>query len=120
MRCNPLPARQSVIVSNHGGRQLDSVGSTIRALPGIVDAVAGGAEILFDGGVRRGGDVAKALALGASACLLGRAYVYGLVAAGEAGVADVLRLLSEELRGDFCTDGHGTAFSLFVLVTHWI
>ncbi len=89
---------QSVIVSNHGGRQLDSVGSTIRALPGIVDAVAGGAEILFDGGVRRGGDVAKALALGASACLLGRAYVYGLVAAGEAGVADVLRLLSEELR----------------------
>lgn len=89
---------QAVVVSNHGGRQLDGVCSTIGALPSIVEAVAGTVEILFDGGVRRGGDVAKALALGASACLLGRAYAYGLVAAGEAGVADVLRLLSDELQ----------------------
>jgi isopentenyl diphosphate isomerase/L-lactate dehydrogenase-like FMN-dependent dehydrogenase len=89
---------QAVVVSNHGGRQLDGAASSIRALPGVVAAVAGGAEVLFDGGIRRGGDVAKALALGASACLLGRAYVYGLVAAGEAGVADVLRLLGDDLR----------------------
>ena len=89
---------QALVVSNHGGRQLDGVSSTIRALPGIVEAIAGRAEVLFDGGIRRGGDIARALAMGASACLLGRAYVYGLVAAGEAGVTDVLRLLAEELR----------------------
>ena len=94
-----------VVVSNHGGRQLDGVSSTIRALPDIVEAVAGAAEILFDGGVRRGGDVVKAMALGASACMLGRAYVYGLVAAGEAGVTDVLRLLSEELRATLALMG---------------
>lgn len=95
----------ALVVSNHGGRQLDGAGSTIRALPGIADAVAGAVDILFDGGIRRGSDIARALSLGASACLLGRAYVYGLVVAGEDGVADVLRLLSDELRATLALMG---------------
>ncbi|UVK41830.1 alpha-hydroxy-acid oxidizing protein [Mesorhizobium sp. AR07] len=86
-----------IVVSNHGGRQLDGVSSSITALGDIAAAVSGRTEILLDSGIRRGGDVAKALALGASACLLGRAYVYGLVAAGEAGIAAVLSSIRAEL-----------------------
>jgi L-lactate dehydrogenase (cytochrome) len=74
----------AVVVSNHGGRQLDCVSPTIRALPEIVAAVNGQAEVLMDGGVRRGSDIAKALCLGARAVLVGRAYAYGLAAAGYA------------------------------------
>jgi 4-hydroxymandelate oxidase len=87
-----------VVVSNHGGRQLDGVAPSVVALPEVVDAVAGRAEVLMDGGVRRGTDVLKALALGARAVLVGRAYLWGLAAAGEEGVRDVLRLLQDELR----------------------
>jgi L-lactate dehydrogenase (cytochrome) len=87
-----------VIVSNHGGRQLDGAPATLRVLPEIVAAVNGQAEVLMDGGIRRGSDVAKALALGARAVLVGRAYAYGLAAAGEAGVTRALALLTEELR----------------------
>ncbi|MBS9475971.1 alpha-hydroxy acid oxidase [Ancylobacter radicis] len=87
----------AIVVSNHGGRQLDGAPSTIAALPGIAEAVDGGIEILFDGGIRRGADIIKALALGASGVLLGRAYVYGLAAAGEAGVARILAHLTEEV-----------------------
>ena len=87
----------AIVVSNHGGRQLDGASSTIAALPEIVAAVEGGIEILFDGGIRRGADIVKALALGASGVLLGRAYVYGLAAAGEAGVARILDHLAEEV-----------------------
>jgi len=87
----------AIVVSNHGGRQLDGASSTIAALPEIADALAGGLEILFDGGVRRGADIVKALALGASGVLLGRAYVYGLAAAGEKGVARILAHLAEEV-----------------------
>jgi hypothetical protein len=76
----------AIVVSNHGGRQLDSVAATIRVLPEIVAAVNGRIEVLLDGGIRRGGDVIKALCLGARAVLIGRAYAYGLGAAGEAGV----------------------------------
>ncbi|WGD28984.1 alpha-hydroxy acid oxidase [Ancylobacter sp. WKF20] len=86
-----------IVVSNHGGRQLDGAASTIAALPGIAEAVDGGIEILFDGGIRRGADIIKALALGASGVLLGRAYVYGLAAAGEAGVARIIAHLTEEV-----------------------
>ena len=84
----------AIVVSNHGGRQLDSVRSTIRTLPEIVRAVGGRTEVLLDGGIRRGSDVVKALALGARAVLIGRAYAYGLAAAGEPGVqraVDILR-----------------------------
>jgi isopentenyl diphosphate isomerase/L-lactate dehydrogenase-like FMN-dependent dehydrogenase len=88
----------AVVVSNHGGRQLDGVPATVDALEEVVDAVEGRIEVLLDGGVRRGTDVLKALALGARAVLIGRAMVWGLAVAGEAGVRHVLQLLQEEIR----------------------
>jgi 4-hydroxymandelate oxidase len=86
-----------IIVSNHGGRQLDSAEATIRALPRVVDALAGRAEVYMDGGVRRGTDVLKALALGARGVFLGRPCLWGLAAAGEKGVARVLEMFHQEL-----------------------
>ena len=83
----------AIVVSNHGGRQLDCVSPTLLALPGVVDAVAGRAEVYLDGGIRRGSDVVKALALGARAVLVGRAYAYGLGAAGGPGVAKAIEIL---------------------------
>src|SRR5919202_5920201 len=88
----------AVVVSNHGGRQLDGVPASLDVLDEVVDAVDGRAEVLLDGGVRRGVDVLKALALGARAVMIGRAMVWGLAVGGEAGVADVLRMLREEIR----------------------
>jgi L-lactate dehydrogenase (cytochrome) len=90
----------AIIVSNHGGRQLDGAVSAIRALPDVVDAVQGRAEVILDGGVRRGSDIVKALALGARACMTGRAWLYGLAAAGEAGVERAITILREEM--DLC------------------
>jgi isopentenyl diphosphate isomerase/L-lactate dehydrogenase-like FMN-dependent dehydrogenase len=87
---------QGVVVSNHGARQLDTVPATIDVLRPIVDAVNGRVEVLMDGGVRRGTDVVKALALGARAVLIGRPYVYALAVEGEAGVRRALALLKEE------------------------
>ena len=89
---------QGVAVSNHGGRQLDYADSAIEALPSVVDAVGGDAEVLLDGGIRRGSHVAIALAQGARAVLAGRALVYGLGAGGEKGAAKAMRLLMDELR----------------------
>ena len=86
-----------LVVSNHGGRQLDGVSATIDALPEVVDAVDGRIEVLLDGGVRRGTDVVKALALGARAVLAGRAPLWGLAVDGEAGARAVLELLREEI-----------------------
>jgi isopentenyl diphosphate isomerase/L-lactate dehydrogenase-like FMN-dependent dehydrogenase len=86
-----------VIVSNHGGRQLDGTPASLDALEEIVAAVGGRTEVLVDGGIRRGTDVVKALALGARACLIGRPWLYGLAAGGEAGVVRVLELLRDEL-----------------------
>lgn len=87
----------AVIVSNHGGRQLDDVPSTVAALPGIVDAVGDRCEVLMDGGIRSGLDIVKALSLGARACLIGRPWVYALAARGERGVDHVLRIMREEM-----------------------
>jgi len=87
----------AIVVSNHGGRQLDGAASSISMLPRIADAVGSDVEILFDGGIRTGQDVFRALALGARACLLGRAYLYGLCAAGEAGVSKAIGLIAKEL-----------------------
>ena len=87
-----------IVVSNHGGRQLDGVPATIDALPEVVEAVDGRVEVLVDGGVRRGADVVRALALGARAVLAGRAPLWGLAAGGEAGAQQVLELLREEIR----------------------
>jgi L-lactate dehydrogenase (cytochrome) len=87
----------ALVVSNHGGRQLDGVAPTLRALPEVVAAVNGKAEVLLDGGIRRGSDIAKALCLGARAVLAGRAYAYGLGAGGEAGVARAIQILRTDL-----------------------
>jgi L-lactate dehydrogenase (cytochrome) len=84
-----------IVVSNHGGRQLDSASGSISVLPQIVDAVGDRIEVLFDGGVRSGHDVFKALALGARGCLIGRAYLYGLAAMGQAGVAAAIEVIRE-------------------------
>src|SRR5712672_349559 len=83
----------AISVSNHGGNDLDGTPATIRVLPGIVAAVGGQVEIVLDGGIRRGGDVVKALALGARAVMIGRAYLWGLAAGGQAGVENVLDIL---------------------------
>jgi L-lactate dehydrogenase (cytochrome) len=87
----------ALVVSNHGGRQLDGAPSSISALPPIVEAVGSSIEVLFDGGIRSGQDVMRALALGAGACLSGRAYVYGLGAGGQAGVARAIEIIRNEL-----------------------
>jgi L-lactate dehydrogenase (cytochrome) len=86
-----------IVVSNHGGRQLDGAHSTIAALPAIADAVGDRLEVLFDGGIRSGQDVLKALARGARGCLIGRAQLYGLAAGGEAGVRQALDIIRAEL-----------------------
>ena len=87
----------ALVVSNHGGRQLDGAPSSISALPRIVDAVGGEIEVMFDGGIRTGADVLRALALGARSCLIGRAYIYGLGAGGEDGVAKAIQIIRDEL-----------------------
>ena len=87
----------AVVVSNHGGRQLDSVSPTLRALPEIVAAVNGQIEVLMDGGIRRGSDVVKVICLGARAVLIGRAYAYGLGAGGHAGVTRALQILRTDI-----------------------
>ncbi len=87
-----------VVVSNHGGRQLDGCSATLRALPEIAKAVGDRAAVLMDGGIRRGSDIAKALCLGAKAVLIGRAYAYGLGAAGEAGVTRAIEILRTDLQ----------------------
>lgn len=87
----------AVVVSNHGGRQLDCVSPTLRALPEVVAAVGDKTEVLMDGGIRRGGDIVKAICLGARAVLIGRAYAYGLAAAGEAGVTRAIQILTADV-----------------------
>jgi L-lactate dehydrogenase (cytochrome) len=89
---------EAIALSNHGGRQLDSAPAPLDLLPEVADAVRGRTEIICDGGVRRGSDIVKALALGANACMAGRAYLYGLGAAGETGVDHVLGLLASDMR----------------------
>ena len=87
----------AIVVSNHGGRQLDGAQATLRALPAVVQAVAGRVPVLVDGGVRRGVDVLKARAIGAQGVLTGRATLYGALAAGEAGALRALEILTDEL-----------------------
>ena len=87
----------ALVVSNHGGRQLDGTGSSISVLPRVADAVGSQIEVMFDGGIRTGQDVLRALALGAKSCLIGRAYIFGLAAGGEAGVARAIGIIRKEL-----------------------
>ncbi|GAA2446135.1 mycofactocin biosynthesis FMN-dependent deaminase MftD [Actinomadura vinacea] len=99
-------------VSNHGGNNLDTTPATIRVLPAVAEAVGDQAEVLLDGGVRRGGDVAKALALGARAVLIGRAYLWGLAANGQAGVENVLDILRGGLDSAVLGLGHSSVHDL--------
>ena len=95
----------AIVVSNHGGRQLDAVAPTAELLPEVVEAVAGRIEVYVDGGIRRGSDVVKALALGARAVLAGRAPLWGLACAGEAGATRVLRLMRDEIENELALCG---------------
>jgi L-lactate dehydrogenase (cytochrome) len=109
----------AVIVSNHGGRQLDCVPSAIAALPDVVDAVDGKCEIILDGGVRRGTDVLKALALGARACMIGRPFLYGLAAGGRAGVDRVLEIFRSEIDVGLALLGRAAVKELDRSVVTW-
>jgi L-lactate dehydrogenase (cytochrome) len=102
----------AIALSNHGGRQLDSAPAPLDLLPEVAEAVGGRAEIICDGGVRRGSDIVKALALGATACMAGRAYLYGLGAAGEAGVDRVLDILGSDMRRTMALIGCSTVKEL--------
>lgn len=102
----------AVVVSNHGGRQLDGAPASLDALPEVVAAVNGQVEVLVDGGIRRGGDIIKALCLGARAVLLGRAYAFGLAAAGEAGVARALAILRADAERTLRLIGCGSVTKL--------
>ena len=102
----------AVIVSNHGGRQLDHAPAALEVLAGIADAVGDRVEVLFDSGIRRGSDIATALALGARAVLVGRAYLYGLAAAGEPGVRHAIDILAGELRTSMALCGAATLADL--------
>lgn len=101
-----------ILVSNHGARNLDTLPATIEALPRVVDAVGGRVPVLVDGGIRRGTDVLKALALGANAVLIGRPYLYGLAVAGADGVAGVVNLLRAELEMAMALTGRPTIASI--------
>ena len=94
-----------VVVSNHGGRTIDTVPATLEVLPRIADRVGGKTTILFDGGIRRGTDIFKAMALGASAVCIGRPYLYGLAVGGEFGIARVMEILRSELEMTMCLVG---------------
>jgi L-lactate dehydrogenase (cytochrome) len=96
----------AIVVSNHGGRQLDGVESTASALPRVAEAISGKIPVLVDGGVRSGLDVVRMLALGADFVLLGRAWAYALAAAGEAGVSHMLTLIEAEMRVAMALTGH--------------
>jgi isopentenyl diphosphate isomerase/L-lactate dehydrogenase-like FMN-dependent dehydrogenase len=98
----------AISVSNHGGNNLDGTPATIRALPAVVDAVGDQVEVLLDGGVRRGSDVIKAVAMGARAVLIGRAYLWGLAANGQAGVENVLDILRSGIDSGLLGLGHST------------
>lgn len=102
----------AISVSNHGGNNLDSTPATIRALPAIADAVGDQVEVLLDGGIRRGSDVVKALTLGARAVMIGRAYLWGLAAGGQAGVENVLDILRNGIDATLLALGHNTIHDL--------
>ncbi len=108
----------AIVVSNHGGRQLDGVPATIEALPEIAEALGGRLEILLDSGIRRGTDVLKALALGAQAVLIGRPYIYALAANGERGVTRALRILRTELELAMALTGCPTVQAITPAVVH--
>ena len=102
----------AIMVSNHGGRQLDSAPAPIDCIPAIRDAIGNDLEVVVDGGIRRGSHIVKALALGASACAVGRPYLYGLAAGGEAGVTQAITILEAETRRFMLLAGFDSVASL--------
>jgi L-lactate dehydrogenase (cytochrome) len=110
----------AIIVGNHGGRQLDGAPSSISALPEVVDAVAGRAQVILDGGVRRGTDVLKALAIGATACMIGRPFLYGLAALGGAGVRTALEMLRNEIDVNLALLGRAGVKELDRSAVRWL
>jgi 4-hydroxymandelate oxidase len=100
-----------LVVSNHGGRTLDTLPASLSVLPAIVDQISGAIPVLLDSGIRRGSDVLKALQLGASAVLVGRGYVHALAVAGALGVAHALKILQDELEATMALCGISTLFS---------
>jgi L-lactate dehydrogenase (cytochrome) len=109
---------EAIIVSNHGGRQLDHAPSPIEVLPEIVDAVGGRAEVILDGGIRRGSDVVKAIALGARACMVGKAFNYGVAALGERGVELAIEILEKEIDRALALIGRTTLAQLDSAAVH--
>lgn len=109
----------AIAVSNHGGRQLDGAPPALEILPRVVEAVGSSIEIICDGGIRRGADIVKALALGANACMAGRAYLYGLGAAGEAGVDHVLGLLDADVRRTMALCGVTSVAEITPALVRW-
>ena len=110
-RCGQYGAK-AVVVSNHGARQLDTTFATVEVLPEVVDAVDGQVEVYMDGGIRRGSDIVKAVALGARAVLIGRPLFWGLAVDGETGVRHVLQILRDELEMTMTLCGRPTLASL--------
>jgi L-lactate dehydrogenase (cytochrome) len=110
---------EAVALSNHGGRQLDGAPPPFELLPAVVDAIGGRTEIICDGGVRRGSDIVKAVALGATCCMAGRAYLYGLGAAGEAGVDHVLAMLEADFRRTMALCGATSVADLTPALLRW-
>ncbi len=102
----------AISVSNHGGNNLDGTPATIRALPAVAEAVGNQVEVLLDGGIRRGGDVVKAVAMGARAVMIGRAYLWGLAANGQAGVENVLDILRGGIDSALLALGHSSIHDL--------
>jgi L-lactate dehydrogenase (cytochrome) len=107
-RCALAAGADAIVVSNHGGRQLDGAPSSISVLPEIVDAIGSRCEVYFDGGIRSGQDIAKALALGAKSTLIGKSFLYALAAAGEAGVTKAIEIMRSELRVTMALTGTTT------------
>ena len=110
-RCGQYGAK-AIVVSNHGARQLDTTFATVEALPEVVDAVDGQVEVYMDGGIRRGSDIVKAVALGARAVLIGRPLFWGLAVDGQAGVRRVLQILKDEMEMTMTLCGRPTLASL--------
>ena len=108
----PTPASTPIALSNHGGRQLDGAPAPFDLVAPVADAVGGRIEIICDGGVRRGSDIVKAVAAGATACMAGRAYLYGLGAAGERGVDHVLAWFADDVRRTMALVGAATVADL--------
>ncbi|MFB9970349.1 alpha-hydroxy acid oxidase [Pseudoroseomonas cervicalis] len=114
----PRRGADALVVSNHGGRQLDGAPSSISVLPSIAEAVGERIEVMFDGGIRSGQDVMKAVALGAKGCMIGKSWLYGLAAGGQAGVTTALEIMRKELDISMALTGTKTIAGITPEILH--